>query len=139
MSGVVFVLGVSFLGFAAGGFVGGRLLGSGGTGFDALADVLGGVTIGTAVALIAALFLVRSLSTRARLLVGLTAILSGAALLLVLQANPAGRPVTMAPAPSQPAFEAAFVMSIEAPEGMRLTAQWRCRGKARSCGRWTGR
>jgi hypothetical protein len=86
-------------GFVSGGFLGARVFGGGGMGWDQLADALGGMMLGVLFSFVLLLMLVRRLTLRQRFLWA-AAFLAGSALLVAVSKSYPKRAQLMGPGTS---------------------------------------
>ncbi len=82
-SGAFLILSAVLFGFMSGGFLGSRVFGGSGMGWDRLADALGGMMVGILVSTVASVFLLLHLDTRKRWIAG-ALFIAGALLALIL-------------------------------------------------------
>lgn len=85
-SGLLCVLGLAALGFFLGGFLGGRVFGGGGMGWDQIADTLGGVAVGLVAGLGASVWAIRGLSPSRQVALGVGGLLLAAGVFAVIRA-----------------------------------------------------
>lgn len=118
LTGVLLLVALLYLGVLAGGTVTTRLMPtSGGMGWDQLADALGGVLVGTVLAVVGAIIALRALGTGGRLAVIVLAAVACAGLTAYLRATPVNVRVREA-VPIVPPPVAPFSLTIGVADGL---------------------